>query len=63
VVRYYLDKRVDAVEQSPCKGCDVGHGGYTYGKDGKGEYIEVETCQDTCMRYREYVLRLPKLHY
>lgn len=59
--RIYLDKRVDASEKSPCRNCETGYGSYASGQDEKGEYIEVEHCQDTCNRYKEWLRKLPHL--
>ena len=40
---------------SPCYGCDTGYGGYSSGRDEKGEWSEITSCHDNCTKLKLYL--------
>jgi hypothetical protein len=53
-MKTYISEINKKQKEHPCNNCQVGWGNYCYGKDDKGEYIEMTTCADNCKHIEEF---------
>jgi hypothetical protein len=52
-MKIYIDPN-RKIEYSTCHGCDTGYGSYSGGRDEKGEWTEITSCQDNCTKLKLY---------